>query len=390
MQNFFKVQKSYKKARLSTLNLRHGEVQTPVFMPVGTKGTIKGLTSQEIENLDYKLILANTYHLAFQPGASQIEKYKGIHNFMNYSFNILTDSGGYQMVSLEKLCQITEQGANFQSHTLPSETIILTPEKSIYIQNQINSDIMMVLDDVVSPVNTTEDRIKEACERTIRWVDRNIQEKKLRNSNQAMYAIIQGGIDKNLRLQCIQQLKDKDVQGFAIGGLSGGENKEKFWETVDFCTDHLPKDKPVYLMGVGYPEDLIVCAALGVDQFDCVFPTRTARYGMAFSRFGPLKIKNKEFKYDFRPIDQNCLCQACQQYTRAYLNQISKQEVFCSLLSQHNLFFLQKLMNQIRKAIDEQKLEEFMQLFLINYFQNGQKIPNWIKNALGKYKLINL
>lgn len=233
-----------------------------------------GLTYEEMDLMGCRLLLANTYHLAHQPGGKFLEQIGGLHKFVNWKHNILTDSGGFQMVSLSKLCEVTEEGVEFQ-HPNDKTMMFLRPEDSIHTQNQIGADIIMQLDDVVK-TTTVGPRMKEACERTIRWIDRNIQAH-ARKSEQNLYPIVQGGLDFELRKMCLEALIDKDANGYAIGGLAGGEEKSDFWKIVSYCTDLLPQNKPRYLMGVGYPVDLIVCSCLGVDQFDCVFSTRTAR-----------------------------------------------------------------------------------------------------------------
>ena len=306
----FKVLSNYNKARASVLTLPHGDVNTPVYMPVGTKGTIKGtlyigLTSSQMRDLNCHLLLGNTYHLGNYPGVEVLEKYGGLHKFMSWDRNILTDSGGFQMVSLLNLAKITEEGVEFES-PVDSSLMLLTPEESMRIQNTIGADIMMALDDVVSPDSTPE-RIEEACHRTLRWIDRCIGAHSKKDS-QNLFGIVQGGLDSRLREICLEGLMSKDLPGYAIGGLSGGEDKEKFWRIVDQCTSRLPEDKPRYLMGVGYPVDLVVCTCLGVDMFDCVFATRTARFGQAMTSQGFLRLKNVEMKDDFRPIDSSCGC----------------------------------------------------------------------------------
>lgn len=262
------------RARAATLTLPHAKVKTPVFMPVGTQAVMKGLQPHQMENCN--LILNNTYHLALNPGKDLMEYYGGSHKFMRWNKALLTDSGGFQMVSLSKLCTVTEEGVEFLSH-IDSSPVFLSPEESINIQQAIGSDIMMQLDDVVSSV-TTGPRVKEAMDRSIRWLDRCIAHIKSAPSRhpQNLFAIVQGGLDPALRLECCAEMSQRECPGYAIGGLSGGESKDTFWKIVKLCVENLPKNKPIYCMGVGYAEDLVVCVALGVDMFDCVFPTRTA------------------------------------------------------------------------------------------------------------------
>lgn len=261
------------KARVGIITLPHSDVNTPVFMPVGTQGTMKGLFVDQLLNLDCQIILANTYHLGLRPGIDTLEKAGGLHKFMNWPRALLTDSGGFQMVSLLKLAEITENGVKFES-PFDQKITMLTPEHSIEIQNAIGADIMMQLDDVVK-TTTTGPRVEEAMERTIRWLDRSLEAHK-RVDEQNLFPIVQGGLQPELRKVCAEELTKRDVNGFAVGGLSGGESKDDFWAVVNLCTDMLPREKPKYLMGVGFASDLVVCVALGIDMFDCVFPTRTA------------------------------------------------------------------------------------------------------------------
>lgn len=261
----------------------------------------------------------------------------GLHKFMGWSRSLLTDSGGFQMVSLLQLAEINEQGVKFSSPFDQSECL-LTPEHSIGIQNAIGADIMMQLDDVVA-TTTTGPRVEEAMHRTIRWLDRCL-EAHARDDDQSVFPIVQGGLDADLRRQCADALVQRHTRGFAVGGLSGGESKDEFWRTVNVCTDLLPEDKPRYLMGVGFAADLVVCVALGIDMFDCVFPTRTARFGCALVRTGQLNLKQAKFELDRRPISERCGCTTCRDYTRSYLHHIVTVEpVACSLLSIHNVYY---------------------------------------------------
>ncbi|XP_021921474.1 queuine tRNA-ribosyltransferase catalytic subunit isoform X3 [Zootermopsis nevadensis] len=299
------------KARSSSMGVIHHEVDTPVFMPVGTQGTLKGLLPDQLEALGCQIMLGNTYHLGTRPGPSVIMKAGGLHKFMNWNRALLTDSGGFQMVSLLKLAEITEEGVKFQSPYNGSE-VMLTPERSIEIQNSIGADIIMQLDDVVR-TTTTGPRVEEAMLRTTRWLDRCLGAHQ-NAATQSIFPIVQGGLSKALRTESVKQLIQRDVPGFAIGGLSGGESKNDFWKMVHLTTDLLPEDKPRYLMGVGFAVDLVVCCALGVDMFDCVFPTRTARFGCALTCSGQLNLKQKKYAKDFQPIDEGCDCSTCERY----------------------------------------------------------------------------
>ncbi|KAI3895224.1 hypothetical protein MKX03_001774 [Papaver bracteatum] len=327
-------------ARASKLTLPHFECQTPLFMPVGTQGTIKGLTTSQLEDIGCHIILGNTYHLELRPGSELIDELGGLHNFMNWPRALLTDSGGFQMVSLLHLADITEKGVTFQS-PVDGKPMLLTPEESIQIQNRIGADIIMALDDVVK-TTITGPRVEEAMYRTIRWIDRCIAAHK-RPDEQNLFGIVQGGLDPDLRDICVKELVKRNLPGYAIGGLSGGEEKDSFWRVVAQCTAALPYDKPRYVMGVGYPLDIVVCSALGADMFDCVYPTRTARFGTALVPEGLLKLKHKVMASDMRPIDPECTCMVCTKYTRAYIHSLVTKDVMGSqLVSYHNLSYMMR------------------------------------------------
>jgi queuine tRNA-ribosyltransferase len=300
------------KARVCQLHLPHATVNTPVFMPVGTQGTMKGVTVDQLADIDCNMIIGNTYHLGNRPGQTAMETVGGLHRLMNWRHGLLTDSGGFQMVSLLRLAEITEQGVQFEAPHDQSK-MLLTPEKSIELQNAIGADIIMQLDDVVSSL-TTGPRVEEAMWRSVRWLDRCIAAHGRRH-DQNLFAIIQGGLDMDLRRRCLAEMIKRDTPGYAIGGLSGGEEKDRFWRVVDLCTDYLPVEKPRYSMGVGYAVDLVVCSALGVDMFDCVFPTRTGRFGNALTARGTIQLRNQMYANDSRPIDADCNCVACKRYT---------------------------------------------------------------------------
>ncbi|KPP72576.1 queuine tRNA-ribosyltransferase-like [Scleropages formosus] len=328
------------KARACDMTLPHCTVNTPVFMPVGTQGTMKGVTAEQLENLGCQICLGNTYHLGMRPGPELIEKAKGLHGFMNWRRSLLTDSGGFQMVSLVELSQVTEEGVKFRS-PYDNKEILLSPEQSIAIQNSLGSDIMMQLDDVVSST-VTGPRVEEAMRRSIRWLDRCIAANRNPES-QNLFAIIQGGLNSELRHICLEEMTKRDVPGFAIGGLSGGEEKDDFWKMVTLSTDHLPREKPRYLMGVGYAVDLVVCVALGCDMFDCVFPTRTA-------------LKHKQYAKDFQPIDPECTCPTCRRHSRAYLH---------------------ALLNIIDGCFPQ-----FVRAFMDRMFPSREQYPRWAVDAL--------
>lgn len=361
------------------MTLPHHVVDTPVFMPVGTQGTLKGMIPEQLEELNCQIMLANTYHLGNRPGSDLMDKCGGLHNFMGWKRNLLTDSGGFQMVSLLELAEITEEGVKFKSPYDGSECM-LTPERSIEIQNSIGADIIMQLDDVVSST-VTGPRVEEAMHRTTRWLDRCIKAHK-NPDKQNIFPIVQGGLYPELRKESVRQLMERDTAGFAIGGLSGGESKDDFWKMVHLSTDLLPREKPRYLMGVGFATDLVVCCALGVDMFDCVFPTRTARFGCALVETGQLNLKNRVFAKDFQPIDSKCQCSTCKRYTRAYLHSIATVEpVSCNLITVHNVAYQMRLMATIRENIAAGTFVQFIYDFMDTMYHN-KKFPGWVVDAL--------
>ncbi|URE44872.1 hypothetical protein MUK42_25132 [Musa troglodytarum] len=348
--------------------------------------TIKGLTNNQLEEIGCQIILGNTYHLALRPGAELIDDLGGLHKFMNWKRALLTDSGGFQMVSLLHLADITEQGVTFQS-PVDAKPMLLTPEESIQIQNKIGADIIMALDDVVK-TTITGPRIEEAMYRTLRWIDRCIavtifvifhviswahsRTAHKRPDEQNLFGIVQGGLDPVLRVNailikaiisrdiCVRGMVDRNLPGYAIGGLSGGEDKDSFWRVVAQCTAALPEDKPRYVMGVGYPLDIVVCSALGADMYDCVYPTRTARFGTALIPEGLLKLKNQAMANDERPIDPTCLCMVCKNYTRAYLHCIvTKDPMGSQLVSYHNLSYMMRLSKDLHTSIVEGRFPEY-------------------------------
>ena len=381
----FEIIKKFNRARASKLTLPHGEVLTPIYMPVGTKAAMKGLLSIDLERMGCRLMLSNTYHLTLQPGQDFIyDNYSGTHRYMQWKYNILTDSGGFQMVSLADLSKVTEEGVEFKSHIKgDNRVLMLTPEESIRIQNKLGADIIMALDDVLKPTNEVA-RMKTACERTIRWLDRCIQAHS-RKDVQNLFGIVQGGIDMELRKYCLSEMVKRDLPGYAIGGMAGGETKEDFWKVVDICTKNLPDNKPRYLMGIGYPVDLIVCSLLGVDMYDCVFATRTGRFGTAFTNRGMIKLRNEKYKFDFKPIEEGCSCEVCSKYSRSYFNMmINKNPRAVNLISFHNVYYLLELMGKLRQAILTDKVDSFIENFIRNqyYYSENGKYPNWVFNCL--------
>ncbi|KAK9704323.1 Queuine tRNA-ribosyltransferase [Popillia japonica] len=369
------------RARVGKMNLPHGEVDTPVFMPVGTQGTLKGLLPEQLQKLGVQIILSNTYHLGTHPGPDILEKAGGLHKFMGWNGCLLTDSGGFQMVSLLKLAEITEEGVKFQSLNDQKSEVMLTPEHSIKIQNTIGADIIMQLDDVVKTTNPDKERIEQSVHRTTRWLDRCLKAHGKPNI-QNIFPIVQGTLFKDLRKLSAEDLVQRKVKGYAIGGLSGGESKLNFSEIVHYTAPLLPKEKPRYLMGVGFAIDIIICCAMGIDMFDCVFPTRTARFGCALIMTGQLNLKQKQYKKDFNPIDKDCSCSTCKNYTRAYLHGIvTMHPVACHLLTVHNIAFQQRLMKSIRESITEQRFPEFVKIF-VNGLYPQRDYPKWVTKAL--------
>ncbi|EQC34801.1 queuine tRNA-ribosyltransferase [Saprolegnia diclina VS20] len=380
------VLKTFNRARACNLHLPHGTVHTPVFMPVGTQGTIKGITTEQMAMppIDCKILLANTYHLALRPGTDLIDDMGGLHQYMNWNRNILTDSGGFQMVSLLELAQITEVGVEFQS-PVDGTKMLLTPEMSIAHQNNIGADIIMALDDVAPSTIEDDARFLEATDRTMRWIDRCIAAHKKPHC-QNLFGIVQGGLDTSeggLRDRCIQGMIERNLPGYAIGGLAGGEDKTSFWNVVAMSAERLPANKPRYLMGVGYPVDLVVCSALGVDMFDCVYPTRTGRFGTGITSKGLLRLKLAEFANDTAPLDADCACYVCTKYTRAYLHQVMKTEgsIGPQLVTYHNITYMLYLMSNVRAAILNETFPAFVRAFMKAWFPT-EPVPTWVVEAL--------
>lgn len=351
-----------------------------MFMPVGTQGSVKGLTSQQLIELNCQVILGNTYHLENRPGSELIAEMGGLHSFINYPRGMLTDSGGFQMVSLLHLADITEEGVTFQS-PVDGQKMLLTPEHSIAVQNRLGADIIMALDDVVPSTAADPARFEEATHRTTRWIDRCIAAHS-RPSEQSLFAIVQGGLDPRLREVSLKGLVERNTPGYAVGGLAGGEDKQSFVEVVSQCTAGLPDGKPRYVMGIGYPLDVVLCSALGADMYDSVYPTRTARFGNALIPEGVLRVKHAACAKDFRPLDEECDCIVCKKYTRAFLHPLVCRNLpFTSnLLTYHNVAFMQRLTKEIREAINEQRLPEYVRGVVNKHFPKGD-IPAWVRSA---------
>ena len=370
----FKIISTDNNARAGILKTKNSEILTPVFMPVGTLGSVKALDSVDlIDILQTKIILANTYHLYLRPGIEVLNKFGGVGKFSKYPNTILTDSGGFQAFSLSKNAQFMDDGIVFKSH-IDGSKHIFTPQKVIDIQYAINSDIMMVLDDLIA-LPSPKERIKTSIERTANWAKISLQyhrknQAENKHLDQNIFAIVQGGVDKEFRKISANSLvelhfKNKGFDGFAIGGLSVGEEPAQMYETVEYTTQFLPKDKPRYLMGVGTPQDLVENVERGIDMFDCVMPTRNARNGTLFTSFGKLNIKKREFVQDHIPIDSECECYTCKNYSRAYLNHLfrSKELTYFRLASLHNLHYYLNLMKSIRASIIEGRFKEFKKEF---------------------------
>ena len=352
-------------ARIGVFHTPHGDIETPVFMPVGTQATVKGLRPEDLKELNAQIILSNTYHLYLRPGESIVKKAGGLHKFMNWDRPILTDSGGFQVFSLAKLRKISPEGVEFSSH-ISGEKHFMTPEKAIQIQNDLGSDIVMAFD-ICSNYGATHKEAEKSAEITKDWLKRCYDAQQ--NENQMLFPIIQGNFYMDLRKQCIQDCLPYAKCGIAIGGLSVGEPKELMYKILDEMRPDLPENMPRYLMGVGSPDCLLEGYARGIDMMDCVLPTRIARNGTAFTKNGKLVIKNAEFAEDFRPIEDDCDCYTCKNYTRAYLRHLIKagEMLGGELLSIHNLRHLTKLTEQIKQAIWEDRLLDFKQEYLKNY-----------------------
>jgi queuine tRNA-ribosyltransferase len=361
---FFKLKTTENKARRGEVSTAHGVIQTPAFMPVGTAATVKAIKFSDIKKSGAEIILGNTYHLMLRPTAELIQKLGGLHKFMNWDKPILTDSGGFQVMSLSKIRKISDAGVEFSSH-LDGTKYFVSPERSIEIQRMLGSDITMIFDECVQYPATFE-QAKTAMDRSILWAQRSKTafQKRL---GYGIFGIVQGSTFADLRKISAEKLIEIGFDGYAIGGLAVGEGQESMFEVLDYTPDFLPQDKPRYLMGVGKPSDIVGAVARGVDMFDCVIPTRSGRTGQAFTRNGTINIKNAKHRDDEKPLDEKCGCYACQNHSRAYLHHLSKSgEILAAmLLSEHNIFYYQDLMRDIRTAIEEKTFTEFAKSFFI-------------------------
>lgn len=350
-------------ARRGRLELSHGVIETPVFMPVGTYGTVKAMSPQELDEIGAQIVLGNTFHLWLRPGLDVIAKHGGLHRFMAWEKPILTDSGGFQVWSLGDLRKITEEGVAFQS-PVNGDKCFLSPEESMRIQRTLNSDIVMIFDECTTyPAPLTD--AAQSMRLSLRWAKRSRDEfDRLANPN-ALFGIVQGGMYEDLRDESLAALTDMNFHGYAVGGLSVGEPKEDMLRILDHTAPRLPADKPRYVMGIGTPEDLVEAVSRGMDMFDCVMPTRNARNGWLFTRYGDVKIRNARFRDDTRPLDETCQCYACKTATRAYLHHLQRtNEILGARFNTiHNLFYYQQLMSEIRVAIEADAFQAFREQF---------------------------
>jgi len=353
---FFKLYHQRGKARRGVIKTAHGSIETPAFMPVGTAATVKAMTGDALKRIGAQIILGNTYHLMLRPGAERIAKLGGLHKFMSWDKPILTDSGGFQVMSLAKIRKITEEGVTFKSH-LDGASYKVTPERSIEIQKLLGSNITMIFDECLAYPASWEEAEK-SMELSLRWAKRSKEAYQAREGY-GLFGIVQGGVFEDLRLRSLKGLVEIDFDGYAIGGLAVGEGQEIMFEVLDYLAYKLPDEKPRYLMGVGKPSDLLGAVLRGVDIFDCVLPTRSGRNGQAFVRGGTINIRNAAFAEDTRPLDESCLCYTCQNHTRAYLHHLvrSKEIVGAILMTEHNLHYYQDLMAAIRRDLERDSFQ---------------------------------
>ncbi|NIA70117.1 tRNA guanosine(34) transglycosylase Tgt [Pelagibius litoralis] len=346
-------------ARRGLITTAHGPVKTPAFMTVGTAGTVKGMTTEQVQASGAEIILGNTYHLMLRPGAERVARLGGLHRFMNWPGPILTDSGGYQVMSLQELRKITEEGVTFRSH-LDGERHNLTPERAMEIQALLDSNITMVLDEC-TPFPATETEARESMERSMRWAAR-CRAAFTQRPGYGLFGIVQGGVYPALRRTSAEALIEIGFDGYAVGGLAVGEGQEAMFDVLDATIPHLPRAQPRYLMGIGKPADIVGAVQRGIDMFDCVLPTRSGRTGQAFTRRGSINLRNARHQEDQRPLDPDCPCPSCSDYSRAYLHHLFKAKEMLGpiLLTRHNLHYYQELMAGLRQAIEDQRLDDFV------------------------------
>ena len=374
----FSVLKGDGRSRTAAFMTPHGSVQTPMFMPVGTQGTVKGLSPEELMGIGSQIVLANTYHLMLRPGEALVAAHGGLPGFTAYPGPFLTDSGGFQVMSLGHMRKISEEGVIFKSH-IDGSRVELTPERSIQVQEALGADVIMAFDEC-PPYPAEPQYIRASLERTVRWLERCLSVKT--RPDQALFAIVQGGVHEDLRRQSLQATLPFATPGFALGGLAVGESKDEMFPAVGFTAQHLPEDKPRYLMGVGHPEDLVAGIALGIDMFDCVYPTRTGRFGYALTDDGRLNMNSSAPRQQLKPIDVDCDCYACRHYSRAYLAHLLRAEEMLAprMLSLHNLRYLHRLVERARTAITAGNFYPWAKDWGHRYFR-GQR-PAWFDRAL--------
>jgi queuine tRNA-ribosyltransferase len=366
----FEISATDGAARTGTILMQRGEIRTPAFMPVGTAATVKAMRPEEVRASGADIILGNTYHLMLRPGAERIERLGGLHRFMDWERPILTDSGGYQVMSLSELSKVTEEGVAFASH-LDGSRHMLSPERSIQVQRLLGSDIVMAFDQLV-PTTSPPEAQHEAMERSMRWARRSRDEFDLGGEHaarSAIFGIQQGALDEKLRRASAAALIEIGFDGYAVGGLAVGEGQDAMLGCLEFAVDMLPADKPCYLMGVGKPDDIVEAVVRGIDMFDCVLPTRSGRTGQAFTADGPINMRNARFAEDRAPIEPGCPCPACTRFERAYVHHLVKSgEILgAMLMTQHNLWFYQRLMQGLREAIARRQIDAFASEFLQRY-----------------------
>lgn len=364
----FTLQKKSGQARAGLIETAHGNIETPIFMPVGTRASVKSLWQEELEELGAKIILGNTYHLYLRPGHELIDKMGGLHEFMQWKKPILTDSGGFQVFSLSDLNKVTEEGVVFQSH-IDGSRHMLSPEKSMEIQKALGSDIVMIFDECPK-LPATKETLRESMELTLRWAKR-CKDYKLQD-HQSLFAIIQGGLHLDLRQECMDRLIEMDFPGYALGGLSVGEKNEEMVSFLNEFAPRMPEEKPRYLMGVGKPLDVLNGIKAGIDMFDCVLPTRNARNGQFLTKHGPLNIKKARYLEDTLPPDPECDCKVCSKYSRSYIRHLFNVGEYLAgqMISYHNLYFYIKMVQDARAAILEDKFDEFYKEFYKSYTEN--------------------